>query len=62
LDSLVRIHGERLRDYLYDIKTGELRRSIQLLIGDRPVSVIDGMSTVLLDGCVFAIIPPVGGG
>jgi MoaD family protein len=62
LDSLAKGHGTRLRDYLYDPKTGELRQSIQLLIGDRPVSVIDGMSTVLPDGCVFAIIPPVGGG
>ena len=62
LDSLVKGHGERLKDYLYDPKTGELRRSIQLLIGDRPVSMIDGMSTVLSDGCAFAIIPPVGGG
>jgi len=62
LDSLVKGHGESLRDYLYDSKTGELRRSIQLLIGDRPVSMIDAMSTVLPDGCVFAIIPPVGGG
>ena len=62
LDSLVKIHGERLRDYLYDPKTGELRLAIQLLIGDRPVSELDGLSTLLQDGCVFAIIPPVGGG
>jgi len=62
LDSLVKIHGEQLRNYLYDPSTGELRRAIQLLIGDRPVSVIDGMSTILSDGCVLAIIPPVGGG
>jgi molybdopterin converting factor small subunit len=62
LDSLVKGHGERLRDYLYDPKTGEVRRSIQLLIGDRPVPTIDGTSTVLPAECIFAIIPPVGGG
>ena len=62
LDSLVKIHGGRLRDYLYDPMTGELRLAVQLLIGDRPVSVLDGLSTVLQDGSVFAIIPPVGGG
>ena len=62
LDLLVKIHGERLRDYLYDHKTGQLRPSIQFLIGDKPVSMPGGMSTVLPDGVVFAIIPPVGGG
>ena len=62
LDLLVKIHGERLRDYLYDLKTGQLRSSIQFLIGDKPVSMTGGMSTVLPDGVVFAIIPPVGGG
>jgi MoaD family protein len=62
LDSLVKIHGERLRNYLYDIKSGQLRPSIQFLIGDKPVSMTSGMSTVLPDGVVFAIIPPVGGG
>jgi molybdopterin converting factor small subunit len=61
-DSVVKSHGERLRDYLYDPKTGHLRPSIQLLIGDKPVSAIDGMSTVLSDGVVFAIISPVSGG
>jgi len=62
LDSVVKSHRERLRDYLYDPKTGHLRPSIQLLIGDKPVSAIDGLSTVLSEGVVFAIIPPVGGG
>ena len=62
LDSLVKSHGERLSDYLYDPKTGHLRSSIQLLIGDKPVSATGGLSTVLSNGVVFAIIPPVGGG
>jgi len=62
LDLLVEKHGERLRDYLYDSKSGELRRAIQLLVGAESISALGGMSTVLSDGCVFAIIPPVGGG
>ena len=62
LEELVKMHGEALRSYLYDSKTGKLRPSIQLLIGDVPVSAKDGLSTVLSDGAVFAIIPPVGGG
>jgi len=62
LDLLVKSHGKPLKDYLYDPKTGHLRSSIQFLIDDKPLSVTDGVSTVLLDGVVFAIIPPVGGG
>jgi MoaD family protein len=62
LNALVKSHGERLRDYPYDPKTGKLRPSIQLLIGDIQVSATNEMSTVLSDGDVFAIIPPVGGG
>ena len=62
LEALVKRHGERLKDYLYDPKTGQIRPSIQLLVGDRPVSVTGGMSSVLSEDAVFAIIPPVGGG
>lgn len=62
LDELVKRHGERLGDYLYDAKAASLRPSIQFLVGDVPISAADGLSTVLADGAVFAIIPPVGGG
>jgi MoaD family protein len=62
LGFLVTRHGERLRDYLYDLKTGKLRPYIQLLVDAKPVEDAGGMSTVLSDGIVFAIIPPVGGG
>jgi len=62
LDLLLEKHGDRLRDYLFDPKTGDLRRSIQLLVGDRSVIDLGGMTAVLSDGSVFAIIPPVGGG
>ena len=62
IDGLVKRHGERFREFLYDAGTGNLRPSIQLLIGDVSVSSTKGLSTVLSDGVVFAIIPPVGGG
>ena len=62
LDLLVEKHGQGLRDYVYDPKSDELRRSLQILVGDKPTSVLNGLSTVLTDGCVLAIIPPVGGG
>lgn len=62
LDLLVESHGKRFRDYIYDPKTNELRRSLQILVGDKPTSALNGLATVLTDGGVLAIIPPVGGG
>ncbi len=62
LDLLVQRHGKPFRDYIYNEKNGELRRSIQILVGDKPTSALNGLSTVLTDGCILAIIPPVGGG
>jgi len=62
LDLLVERHGQSLRNYIYDPKSDELRRSFQVLVGDKPTSALNGLSTELTDGCVLAIIPPVGGG
>jgi molybdopterin converting factor small subunit len=62
LEILVAKHGEVLRDCLFDSKTGDLRRSLQFLVGEKPITALDGLSTRLTDGCLFAIIPPVGGG
>ena len=62
LDLLVERHGQSLRNYIYDPKSDELRRSLQVLVGDKPTSALNGLSTELTDGCVLAIIPPVGGG
>ena len=62
IDLLVERHGQGLRNYIYDPKTDELRRSLQILVSDKPTSALNGLSTVLSDGCVLAIIPPIGGG
>jgi len=62
LEELVHRHGERLKQYLFDTKTGNVRQSIQFLIGDIPAFGAGAASTILPDGVVFAIIPPVGGG
>ena len=62
LDLLVERHGRSLRNYIYDPKSDELRRFLQVLVGDKPTSALNGLSTELTDGCVLAIIPPVGGG
>lgn len=62
IDSLVKNHGDSLDRYLFEPRTHKLRTTLQLLIGDKTISEVNGLDTVLTDGCVFAIIPPVGGG
>jgi len=62
LDTLVKRHGEPLKAYLFDPKSGYPRSSIQFLIDDKPVQMRLGLDMMISDGSVFAIIPPVGGG
>ncbi len=62
LDLLITKHGSRLRDYVFDSLTGSPKPHLQFLLGEKSISGTNGLSTVLTDGCVFAIIPPVGGG
>jgi MoaD family protein len=55
-------HGEKLGSYLFDSKTGKPRSYLQFLLNQQSISTFNGLSTLLEDGAVFAIIPPVGGG
>lgn len=61
LDLLADKHGSGLREYLFD-EDGKPRSYLQFIIDEKSVSETGGLSTVLRDGCTFAIIPPVGGG
>ena len=62
LDLLTNKNGEKFRDFIFDPKTGKPRPNLQFLIGDELLRDLDGLATVLSEGAVFAIIPPVGGG
>lgn len=55
-------HGEKLREFIFDPKTSNPRPYLQFLLDGRSISATDGLSTSLSEGCIFAIIPPVGGG
>jgi MoaD family protein len=55
-------HGENLGGYLFDPKTSKPRSYLQFLLNQQSISALNGLSTLLADGAVFAIIPPVGGG
>jgi molybdopterin converting factor small subunit len=61
-DLLFARHGKGLEEYVFDSKTGSPKPHLQFLLGEKSISSINGSLTVLTDGCVFAIIPPVGGG
>ncbi len=62
LDLLVTRHGGKFKEYVFDSKTGNPKPYLQFFLGDESISGINSLSTALTDGCVFAIIPPVGGG
>jgi molybdopterin synthase sulfur carrier subunit len=62
LERLADRYGEDFCGYVFDPISGELREHLQLLVNGRNVISLQGLSTELKDGDVFAIIPPVGGG
>jgi len=64
LDRVVKIlaneYGRDFADYVYDVKTHEVKGFLQFLVNGK--NAIDGQVTRLNDGDVLAILPPVGGG
>ena len=61
LGVLVLKHGQKLKEYLFD-ETGNLRPYLQFIVNEESISKTGGLSTVLKNNSVFAVIPPVGGG
>jgi len=55
-------HGEGFVEYVYDKKTGEVKKFLQFLINGKSSESLNGFKTELKDGDVLAILPPVGGG
>lgn len=62
LTELKKIYGKTFTDYVFDGETEQVKSFLQLLVNGRSASMIDGLKTVLKDGDVLAILPPVGGG
>jgi len=60
LTLLAKKHGEKLKEYLFDTKTGNPRSYLQFLVNDRPIT--GDFSTPLMNDCVLMIFPPAGGG
>ncbi|MGQ9543083.1 MAG: MoaD/ThiS family protein [Candidatus Bathyarchaeia archaeon] len=62
LEILSERYGEAFRDYVFDRGTMEPSLNLNFLLDGKNITVLKGMETALYEGCVFAIIPPVGGG
>jgi molybdopterin synthase sulfur carrier subunit len=61
LQQLCKERGEQFRNAVFDEK-GNLRSYIKLLVNGRGLHLLQGLKTVLADGDVIAIFPPVAGG
>jgi len=55
-------YGKLFTQYVYDDKTGQPKNFLQFLVNGTSILTLNGLATVLIDGDVLAILPPVGGG
>ena len=62
LTALSKRHGDKFREYIFDARTGEPKTYVQFLVNQDSISNLKGLSTVLTENSILAIIPPVGGG
>ena len=59
LNNLCEIHKD-LRNALFD--TNGLRDYVKIMVNGRSIAFLNGINTILQDGDVVAIFPPVAGG
>jgi molybdopterin synthase sulfur carrier subunit len=62
LDELVRRFGEKLAEHLYHSDTREIRKTVNILVNGRSLDLPHELDTLLKDGDIVAIFPPVSGG
>ena len=62
LEKLSERYGRKFSEYVYQKKTREVKGFLQFLVNGRSMVSFKGLETVLVDGDVLVIIPPVGGG
>ena len=62
LKALSLEYGGQFVEYVFSRETGEVKGFLQFLVNGRSVSDQKNLQTVLKDGDVLAILPPVGGG
>ena len=55
-------YGKPFINYVFDISEMHVKKFLQLLINGANIDTLNGQETLLQDGDVLAILPPVGGG
>lgn len=62
LNHLIHKHGARFEEYVVEKDTRAVRSHILFLVDGTSLNSLGGLEARLTDGCVVAIMPPVGGG
>jgi MoaD family protein len=62
LKHLSKKHGKKFDEYVFDPKTGECKGFLQFLVNGRSPSADREFDTLLTNGDIIAILPPVSGG
>ena len=62
LKTLSKKYGKPFTDYVYDGETGQPKGFLQFLVNGTSTQTLSDLETMLKDGDVLAILPPVGGG
>jgi molybdopterin synthase sulfur carrier subunit len=62
LDKLSKTYGQRFAGYVFEEKTGAPRDHFRFLMDGRSITFPQGFKMKIVDGCLLAIIPPIGGG
>jgi len=62
LKRLSEEYGKRFIEYVYNQKLEGVRGNLQFLVNGQSAATLKGLETILVEGDVLAIVPPVGGG
>lgn len=62
LRKLSERYGKKFEEYVFEKDGTETSQNLQFLVNGQSTTTMDGKRTRLPDGCIVAIIPPVGGG
>ena len=62
LKTLSNKYGKLFTQYVYDGKKDQPKNFLQFLVNGTSITTLSGLETLLIDGDVLAILPPVGGG
>lgn len=62
LNRLSDEYGKRFIEYVYNSQLKAVRGHLQFFVNGQSAATLEGLETILVEGDVLAIVPPVGGG